>query len=172
MAIDNYLQRREGMKDRSLNAVDHLMSNNAARNWRIPDIETLNMEILGVLGGGTETSATAATIGIYKVLSNPAIRDRLERELREAFPDPKEVIPWQEFEKVPYLVCFSAYTVCEGNSNIVQAAVVKETFRWASPVQGRLPRIVPEGGTVVEGYHIPAGVGPRAIIWRWLCLTF
>lgn len=38
-------------------------------------------------------------------------------------------------------------------------AVAKESLRYGCPLRGRNPRIVPEGGMVCGGVHIPQGVG-------------
>jgi cytochrome P450 len=66
--------------------------------------ERLAKEAQVLLGGGT--ASTARTIGFasYYILSRPALRERLEAELREPMAGwPDRVPTWAELEKVPLL---------------------------------------------------------------------
>nr|XP_036575938.1 Benzoate 4-monooxygenase 1 [Colletotrichum truncatum]KAF6782594.1 Benzoate 4-monooxygenase 1 [Colletotrichum truncatum] len=93
------------------------------------------------LVAGSDTSALTVTYGIYHILSNPKIRDRLTRELEEALPSIDTAPTLLQLEKIPYL------TGC-----------VNESLRLACPVPGRLPRVVPDGKPlVVDDTIIPPG---------------
>jgi len=120
--------------------IEHLKSDNAARKWVAFDRETLTMESAAILAGGTETAAMAGMLGIYHILTNPVIHRRLVQELYEQMPDRDSQLTLSDYEQLPYLT-----------------AVIREIIRYSNPVPGRLPRIVPEGGAIVDGAFIPAG---------------
>ena len=66
--------------------------------------ERLGKEAQVFLGGGT--ASTARTLGFisYFILADPAIRSRLEGELKEPMANYPEVVPtWAELEKLPFL---------------------------------------------------------------------
>ncbi|KAH8991407.1 putative P450 monooxygenase [Lactarius hatsudake] len=97
-----------------------------------------------LLGGGSDTIATASTTISYYVLHNLEIQQRLVSELRTAWPVLEEVPRYEVFEKLPYLETF------------LQTAVVKEGIRMF-PEGASLPRVVPlEGATIAETF-IPGG---------------
>ena len=79
--------------------------------------ERLSKEAQVLIGSGTIT--TAGTMGFicYYIMSNPAIRKRLEEELKpvmEGYPEKKPT--WAQLEKVAYL-----------------QALIKEGLRYFSP---------------------------------------
>jgi cytochrome P450 len=79
---------------------------------------------------------------------NHKVRRKLLAELKAAFRDPNTEMKFVELEKLPYLT-----------------AMLKELPRLGFPVLGRIPRIVPEGGTDSNGYHIPAGMAVSMSQW-------
>lgn len=89
---------------------------------------------------GSETSATALCGSTYLLLSNPSTLARLTAEVRAAFTSEAEILP-HSTAGLPYL-----------------AAVVDEALRLCPPGPGTFPRRVPEGGRVVCGRFVPAGV--------------
>lgn len=69
---------------------------------------------------GTGTITTAGTLGFlcYYIMSNPAIRKRLEEELKDEMEGyPKKKPSWAELEKLPYM-----------------QAVIKEGLRCSFPI--------------------------------------
>ena len=44
-------------------------------------------------------------VAAHYVLQNPQVRQRLEAELREAWPVLEEIPRYEVLEKLPYLVC-------------------------------------------------------------------
>ena len=92
---------------------------------------------------GTMTTAWTMVVGFFYVNSSPAILARLREEL-SALDNPLEADSYQ-LEKLPYL-----------------DAVIKESLRLSYGGAGRLPRINPEGPTLlpIDGtvWSIPAGV--------------
>ncbi|KAI9459892.1 putative P450 monooxygenase [Lactarius psammicola] len=106
-------------------------------------------EAAALLGGGSDTIATAAVTISYHVLHNPEVQQRLVNELRTAWPVLEEMPRYEVFEKLPYL----ATRVL---SSLFQTAVVKEGLRMF-PEGASLPRVVPpEGATIAETF-IPGG---------------
>lgn len=63
----------------------------------------LNDEAVGLVGAGTETTSWSLTIGTFHIIDNPKVLQKLKAELAEAMPDPNQILPWTELEKLPYL---------------------------------------------------------------------
>ncbi|KAG8628991.1 hypothetical protein KVT40_002856 [Elsinoe batatas] len=89
---------------------------------------------------GTDTSSNTLTAGTWGLLQNPTAMTKLQEELRGAIPDGKSLVSSTELEKLPYL-----------------RAIVKESLRMGLGACARLSRIVPPGGAVLCGQHIPGG---------------
>ncbi|KAL0632831.1 hypothetical protein Q9L58_008259 [Maublancomyces gigas] len=98
-----------------------------------PGIQAL-IDLKGTVGG-------ALTSTVFGILSNPAIGERLHKELKEAFPDPNEELSFLKLETIPYL-----------------SAVIKEGTRKYPGLIARLPRLTPPGGISYGQYYIPEGV--------------
>ncbi|PIA17156.1 cytochrome P450 [Coemansia reversa NRRL 1564] len=99
-------------------------------------------EILLLLVAGTDTSSNTLSYTLIHLLNHPNILERLQREIRQEFPDISTPIRFAEArEKLPYLT-----------------AVFLESMRVNSAVAGYLPRRVPDEGTVLlNKYQIPGG---------------
>ncbi len=85
---------------------------------------------------GTDTTANTLTYTLYNILSDPALRDALEKELAavdEPYTDSK-------LEPLPVL-----------------NAVIKETLRLFGAAPGALPRVSPQEGAQLGEYFIPGG---------------
>ncbi|ROW03899.1 hypothetical protein VPNG_07309 [Cytospora leucostoma] len=100
----------------------------------------LTQEANTIVTAGSETTASVLEVGLFRVLQNKDICDRLFEELKEAIPNVKEAPKLAMLKQLPYL-----------------SACVKESLRVTYGVLGALPRVVPAGGVVVRGYYIPAG---------------
>ncbi|RDW63132.1 cytochrome P450 [Aspergillus mulundensis] len=90
---------------------------------------------------GSETTATALT-GMFNYLVNHSTSSlrQLENEIRGAFSSTED-ITLEAVRNLPFL-----------------NAVIHEGLRLCPPLPWVLPRIVPEGGSVVCGTWLPAGV--------------
>lgn len=99
-------------------------------------------------GTGSDTVAAVMTIMFFYLLDNRAAYDRLVAELQDAFPT-GEVTPDDHVKllELPYL-----------------SAVINEGLRFAVAFPG-MPRVVPPGGVVLEGRHIPAGTIVSVPTW-------
>ena len=64
----------------------------------------LSDEAAGVVGAGIETTKWAAVVTFFHIIDNPAVLQRLRRDLKTAFPDPGKIPSLSELEDVPYLM--------------------------------------------------------------------
>jgi cytochrome P450 len=87
--------------------------------------------------GGTETTATALSGVIYYLLLNPKYLKELTQELRQQYKD------------------VHALTMQSLQNQQKLNAVLWEGLRVYPPLPTGLPRHVPSGGTVLEGYYLP-----------------
>ncbi|KAI8969884.1 cytochrome P450 [Trametes punicea] len=93
--------------------------------------------VVAIMGGSDNTSITTS-LAIFYLLWNRQYYDRLREELFTAFPDPMCSLQMDELAALPFL-----------------NGVINETLRLASPYYN--PRVVPPGGTTVDGKYIPEG---------------
>jgi cytochrome P450 len=95
---------------------------------------------------GSETTATALACITYHLLKFPEIGLRLQTEIREAF---------------------NSYQEIDGTSTtslLYLNAVILEAMRVYPPLPFPLPRVVPQGGDIVDGHFIPEGVSELDIV--------
>jgi len=92
-----------------------------------------------LLGAGSDSTGVTLMVTAHYVLQNPQVRQRLEAELREAWPVLEEIPRYEVLEKLPYL-----------------AAVTKEGLRMFPGIIAH-PRVVPREGAVISGKFIPGG---------------
>ena len=76
---------------------------------------------------GTLTTAFVFEVATFYLIRKPEILRRLKAELREAIPDPSEMVPLSQLEQLTYL-----------------NAIIKETLRLTYGVAGRLARLADE----------------------------
>jgi len=99
-----------------------------------PEIELLGSTLVMA---GSETSATLLSGAIYYLLKNPTWLEKLQAEVRGAFPEDAQIT----FTNTAHLKLLNA--------------VIYETFRLYPPVPGALPRVVPKNGATVAGTAFP-----------------
>ncbi|KAJ7499985.1 cytochrome P450, partial [Mycena latifolia] len=116
----------------------HLLHPNTRHN--VPSKKSLLDESLTLLGAGSETVGNAVTTGVFHVLSNSRVLDRLRMELQDSWPDASCSMSYQALEKLPYLT-----------------AVLKESLRMAPGVVTPLARVVGPTDAQILGYSLPAG---------------
>ena len=98
---------------------------------------------------GSETTAALLSGCVFYLLRNPATYAHLVNEIRGSFKNYSD-IGLSSIAKLPYL-----------------NAVLDESLRIYPPIATMLPRIVPEGGAMINGRFVPEGVSifpkPREI---------
>jgi len=128
-------------------------------------LRRLRIESNSVLAAGFETTGGTLAHMTYLILAHPEARQKLEKELKQAIPDPDNIPGFQTLEKLPYLW-----------------AVVKESLRyvmksrWTRDIANRrtsisvgaysrLSRVNPSGPIRYKEWVIPSGcaVGMSAL---------
>ncbi|TEY57352.1 hypothetical protein BOTCAL_0220g00050 [Botryotinia calthae] len=89
---------------------------------------------------GTDTTGNTISNAFYYILSSPSVYSNILDELTTHGITSYETFDCNVVQRLPYLT-----------------AAVKESMRIHTMVPGVLPRIVPDGGVVLDGYFIPAG---------------
>jgi len=116
-----------------------LLSTEANKGRPLPSRQSLLDEAFILLGAGADSTGVTLMTTAYYILQNPSVRERLEAELREAWPVLDETPRYEALEKLPYL-----------------AAVTKEGLRMFPGIIAH-PRVVPRGGAVISGAFVPGG---------------
>jgi len=88
---------------------------------------------------GSETTASILTGTTYYLLRHPAVLAKLVQEIRSTFTS-EDQMNWSAVSQLRYLV-----------------AVFNEAFRLYPPVDGGSNRVVPPGGTIIDGHFVPEG---------------
>ncbi|KAI5920286.1 cytochrome P450 [Camillea tinctor] len=104
-------------------------------------LERLTQEAMLVIGAGIETTTWTLTVATFHILFNPTINQHLKAELKNAMPDPDQILPWDELEKLPYL-----------------KAVVMESLRLSFGSVQRLPRVNRLSALKYHDMEIPPNV--------------
>ncbi|OAQ69781.1 calcineurin-dependent [Pochonia chlamydosporia 170] len=97
-------------------------------------------EAFSLVIGGTETTVTTITFGVWCILKNPAVHKKLLDELSMVETNNDGLMEYRNLVNLPYLT-----------------AIIHETLRISSPAPGILTRLVPDGGTTYGGYFLPEG---------------
>ncbi|KAK2785075.1 hypothetical protein FQN53_007968 [Emmonsiellopsis sp. PD_33] len=101
---------------------------------------------VSMINAGSDTTSISLSAAFYLLLKNPRCYSRLMEELDEAYNSGRiggrnsGLVSWAESQTLPYL-----------------DSVIQETFRLHPAVGLLLERVVPEGGLIICGRHIPAG---------------
>ncbi|KAF7126040.1 hypothetical protein CNMCM5793_002399 [Aspergillus hiratsukae] len=104
--------------------------------------ERLSKEAQVLIGSGTITTAGTMGFLVYYIASNPAIKKRLQAELKPVMADyPRTKPTWAQLEKVVYL-----------------QALIKEALRLSYGTMHRRPRVSPKQALQFKEWVIPAGV--------------
>ncbi|KAL4917342.1 cytochrome P450 [Aspergillus aurantiobrunneus] len=130
------VMRRLNNKDNRPDFMDNVLRQPEGKGLTLP--EMFSNSFIFILAG-SETTATLLSGAVYLLLRHPEIKQKLVYELDAAFPD-ETAITTEATSRLTYL-----------------AAVIQEALRLYPPVPIGLPRVVPEGGAIVNGQFIPAG---------------
>lgn len=80
-----------------------------------PTRESLQDEAQVMMFAGSDTVAHTLTTGLFHVLDNPAVHEKLFAELAQAWPDLAVAPGYEELEKLPYLVLLPSPRCCGNN---------------------------------------------------------
>ena len=88
--------------------IDMLVNANSAKGHVVPTPEQLTEEIIMLLSAGNDTTSDAMIIGIWEVCRHSGVLQRLESELKEAFPNVQntDAITYENVRNLPYLVSY------------------------------------------------------------------
>ena len=81
-----------------------LLSPEANKGRPLPSRQSLLDEAAILLGAGADSTGVTLMVAAHYVLQDPQVRQRLEAELREAWPILEETPRYEALEKLPYLV--------------------------------------------------------------------
>ena len=136
--IHERVDRRINMGTDRANFISYILRHNDEKGLSRHEID---VNIGDIIVAGSDTTAIFLSSAIYLILSHPAVREKLDAEIRTSFEE-KEHITIQSTLELPYL-----------------QAVLDETFRVHSPPQSGQPRrLLPQGETIC-GHSIPGGTG-------------
>ncbi|KAI0434028.1 putative cytochrome P450 [Xylaria sp. FL1042] len=100
----------------------------------------LTQEAMSLSGAGIETTMWTLSVATFHILWNPKVYAALKVELDEAMPNPDNILPWAQLEKLPYLT-----------------AVIQESLRLSFGSVQRLPRVNRYEAMKYRSWTIPAG---------------
>lgn len=89
---------------------------------------------------GSETTATALACITYYLQQNPEVLRNLRKEIRSSYD------------------CYEEINDSSTVGLHLMNAVILEGMRMYPPLPFPLPRVVPEGGSTIDGHYVPAGV--------------
>lgn len=89
---------------------------------------------------GSETTGTLLSGTIFHLCKHPDIKQKLIHEIDSSFSQESD-ITFQKTAKLPYL-----------------SAVLDECLRIYPPVATSNSRLVPRGGTIIDGSYVPENV--------------
>ncbi|KAL2007703.1 hypothetical protein VTN00DRAFT_7685 [Thermoascus crustaceus] len=124
--------------------MSYILRHNDEKGMTKPEIEaTVSILILA----GSETTATLLSGCTYYLLKNPDMYRKLVDEIRGTFANEGD-INIISIAKLPYL-----------------HAVLEESLRIYPPVPSIFPRLVPEGGAVIDNQFVPGGTSVSVAPW-------
>lgn len=128
------------MKDQNHNSKNlfaQMMAANEGQEKTMITDSSIRLEAGNLIVAGSDTTAVTLTYLIWAVLKNAALQRDIEAEVAELSPD----LRLDELKNAPLL-----------NS------AIEEALRLYGAAPGALPRVVPRGGTNINGYAIPENI--------------
>ena len=101
--IDKILKDPTTLEQAEHDTIFHHMLNPKSGK-EAPSEKSLKQEAAVLIAAGTETTANACAHAVFHVFTNPHVKERLTKELVEAWPDIEAPMSLERLEKLPYLV--------------------------------------------------------------------
>jgi cytochrome P450 len=108
------------------------------------DAEAEQEAVIQIMAG-SDTTATTLRMGLFFMMTNPRVWQRLSEELKQVETSP---ISDKEAQRLEYL-----------------QACLKESLRIWPPVSGMTGKVVPEGGAHLLGQFVPGGTCINTSVW-------
>jgi cytochrome P450 len=136
--INQRIDRQTDRKD----IMSYIMSPGDSKSTAILTVPELEATGYILIFAGAETTASSLSATVSYLIRHPAKFAKLQEEVRGQFSNADEITFRSSTTKhLPYM-----------------HAVIQESLRMAPPVAGNLPRVVPKGGSIIDGTPIPEGV--------------
>jgi cytochrome P450 len=136
--VHQRIHRKTDRKD----IMSYILPKDGTGNEAILSVPELEATGYILIFAGAETTASSLCATVSYLIRHPAKLTKLQEEIRGQFAGPEEVTMRSSTAlHLPYM-----------------HAVLQESLRMAPPVAGHSPRVVPEGGGVVDGEVVPEGV--------------
>ncbi|KAJ6613737.1 cytochrome P450, partial [Mycena sp. CBHHK59/15] len=113
------------------------------------DPSDLPIEAETILLGGADTVGGISIFVLYFLIANPKWMALLQEELDDIFDEQSSNRRLHSLDQL-----------------VILNAVIQESLRLGTPLPG-LPRIVPDGGVVIDGHHVPSGTVVNVPVWAY-----
>ncbi|KAF8488484.1 putative P450 monooxygenase [Russula emetica] len=135
--VKNVLRNPKLLDDAPHRVIYNELLNSETNKGQPPPTELhLYHEALALFAGGSHPVAVTLMIGVYHLLRNPEIKQRLVDEMHTAWPVLDQTPRYEDLEKLPFLA---------------------KALRIAVATPAGNPRVVPPSGAVISGVNIPGG---------------
>jgi len=138
------------LKDTQYPTIYHrLLDPESHKGYPIPNFTALYEEAQTMMFAGGVTVGDALMTGLFHVLDQPNLYQKLQAEVRTVWPDINAPPSFEVFETLPLLT-----------------ATIKESLRMSPGACSPLLRIVPPTGATISGKSIPGGtiVGMTSVL--------
>jgi hypothetical protein len=120
--------------------------------------QNLADEAMSLTSAAADSTGNAMAYAVFSVLSDRVIHKRVLDELRQRLPDDSSPMDMTSLEKLPFFMGVIKEAQRYVRRKPRASAFLLNKYRLSYGVIGRLPRIVPKGGAVLEGHYLPPGV--------------
>jgi cytochrome P450 len=136
--VHQRLQQKTDRKD----IMSFILPKNSNETEAILSVPELEATGYILIFAGAETTASSLSATVSYLVRHPSKFAKLREEIRGQFSSAEEIrFRNTTANQLPYM-----------------HAVIQESLRVAPPVAGHSPRVVPEGGSVVDNEIVPEGV--------------
>ncbi|KAK7687806.1 hypothetical protein QCA50_009025 [Cerrena zonata] len=142
-------EKRKNLGSNSYDLYHYLLDEEGLEKVKPSERFALREGFVAIIAG-SETTATAATNTLYFLLKHPDVKRRLQKEIREVFPENGEISDCTKFNELPFL-----------------NACINESLRLLPPGLTGLQRQVDprSGGKMLGSYFVPAGTNVSAHLY-------